>query len=219
MTESSGKGRTEGLPQLPDDVLLVGPPCLLVIDVQHDFMDTTGSCYNIGAEHTVAPTAKLIATFRAHGLPVIFTREVHRPNLIDAGLEADPHYHVPPHTVEGTIGVEIVDSLAPRPGEFVVDKRRYSCFLGTELDLLLKGFRTETLVICGVSSDVCVHWTAGEAWQRDYHVRVVEDCTAGTSVDDHDASMLILRNLCSGGRKIVSDDILSALAATALVTA
>jgi nicotinamidase-related amidase len=70
-----------------------------------------------------------------------------------------------------------------------------------------------------LASDVCVHWTAGEAWQRDYHVRVVEDCTAGTSVEDHDASMLILHNLCSAGRKIVSGDILSALAATALVTA
>jgi nicotinamidase-related amidase len=203
---------------MPDDVMLVGSTCLLIIDMQHDFMDTTGSCYNIGAEHTIAPTAELIASFRAAGLPVIFTREVHRPQLADAGLEAFPSYHVPVHTVVDTMGVEIIDELAPLPGEMVVDKRRYSCFLGTELDLLLKKDQIDTIVICGVSSDVCVHWTAGEAWQRDFHVRVVEDCTAGTSLEDHDASMLILRNLCSGGRKIVSNDILQAVASSALVS-
>jgi biuret amidohydrolase len=219
MAEPTIKGRSAGLPPLPGDVMLVGSPCLLIIDMQHDFMDTTGSCYNIGAENTIAPTAELIAAFRSSGLPVIFTREVHRPDLVDAGLEADPNYHVPAHTVVDTLGVEIIEPLAPRSTEFVVDKRRYSCFLGTELDLLLKRFRTDTLVICGVSSDVCVHWTAGEAFQRDFHVRVVEDCTAGTSLDDHDASMLILRNLCSGGTRVLSDDILHALAATALVSA
>jgi nicotinamidase-related amidase len=218
MLESSGIGRSAGLPPLPDEVMLVGSPGLLLIDMQHDFMDTTGSCYNIGAEDTITPTAELIAAFRSAGLPVIFTREVHRPHLADAGLEADPNYHVPIHTVEGTMGMEIIDELQPLAGEMVVDKRRYSCFLGTELELLLKRDRIDTIVICGVSSDVCVHWTAGEAWQRDFHVRVVEDCTAGTSLEDHDASMLILRNLCSGGRKIVSSDILRAVAASALVS-
>src|ERR1700733_7154039 len=110
----------EGLPPLPDDALLVGRPCLLIIDMQHDFMDRTGTCYNVGAEDTIAPTAELISSFRAHGLPVIFTREVHRADLVDAGLEADPNYHVPVHTVEGTLGVEIVEPLVPLSTERVV---------------------------------------------------------------------------------------------------
>ena len=211
------KGRSEGQPLLPDEAMLVGNPCLLVIDMQHDFIDIDGPCYNVGAEYTVGPTIELIATFRSRGYAVIFTREVHRPDLVDAGLEGDPRYHVPIHTVQDTRGVEILESLQPLPTELVVDKRRYNCFLGTELDLLLRRSLIETLVICGVSSDICVHWTAGEAFQRDFHVRVVEDCTAGTSVEDHDASMLILRNLCSSGRKILSADIVTALTAQSSV--
>jgi biuret amidohydrolase len=206
-------GRMQGHPGLADDRLIVGRVALLVIDMQHDFMDADAACYNIGAEKTIPPTAELLAAFRDVGLPIIFTREMHRPGRVDAGLEADPAYNVPIHTEEGTRGAEIIPPLAPLPGELVVDKRRYSCFLGTELELLLKIERVDTLVICGVSSDVCVHWTAGEAFQRDFHVRVVEDGTAGTSLIDHEASLLILRNLCSGGRAVLSTDILNALKA------
>jgi nicotinamidase-related amidase len=214
-----GTGRFEQLPLLPDDRLLPGRPLLLVIDMQYDFMERTAPCYNLGAEHTVEPTARLIDAFRQQGLPIIFTREVHRPGRVDAGLEADPHYGTPAHTVEGTRGVEIVAPLAPLPGELVVDKRRYNCFLGTELELLLRLDPVDTLVIVGVSSDICVHWTAGEAFQRDYHVRVVEDCTAGTSLADHEASLLILRNLCSGGRTVTSDDVLGVVLGAATVDA
>ena len=171
-----------GFSPLPDSRILVGRPALLVIDMQHDFVDADGPCYNVGAEETVAPTMMLIELFRQRELPVIFTREAHRPGRVDAGLEADPSYHTPPHTVEGTRGYAIVEALAPRATELIIDKRRYSCFLGTELELILRSQSVETLVVCGVSSDVCVHWTAGEAFQRDFHVRVVEDCTARGSV-------------------------------------
>jgi nicotinamidase-related amidase len=211
VTPAASKGRFDHLPLLPDSRLLPGRPLLLVIDMQYDFMEPSAPCYNIGAEATVEPTARLIDAFRRDRLPIIFTREAHRPGRVDAGLESDPDYQTPAHTVEGTRGFEIVEALRPAPGELVVDKRRYSCFLGTELELLLHLDPVDTLVICGVSSDICVHWTSGEAFQRDYHVRVVEDCTAGTSLADHDASLLILRNLCSGGRAITSDNILQSL--------
>jgi nicotinamidase-related amidase len=206
------KGRLAGFTPLPNSHLLVGRPALLVIDMQHDFVDADGPCYNIGAEHTIEPMLGLIELFRQRELPVIFTREAHRPDRADAGLEADPNYHTPPHTIEGTRGYAIVDALVPRESEFVIDKRRYSCFLGTELDLILRSLEVQTLVVCGVSSDVCVHWTAGEAFQRDFHVRVVEDCTAGLSLADHAASLLVLRNLCSGGRAVFAADIAAALA-------
>ena len=203
----------EGFAPLPDERIIVGKPVLLIIDMQHDFMDLDAPCYNLGAELTVAPTARLIEMFRRLGLPVIFTREAHRPGRVDAGIEADPDYHIPVHTVEDTYGYEIVEALAPESGELIVDKRRYNCFLGTELELLLRTAAIDTIVICGVSSDMCVHWTAGEAFQRDFHTRVVEDCTAGMGQADHEASLLMLRNLCSGGRAITSDDIVDALEA------
>jgi nicotinamidase-related amidase len=96
----------------------------------------------------------------------------------------------------------------------VVRKRRYNCFLGTELELLLKALSVDTLLVTGVSSDVCVHWTVGEAFQRDYRVRVLEDCVAGTSEDDHAASLLIMRNLVTAGQGFTSRDLEAALAHT-----
>lgn len=216
MDRAGARGRMEGFPLLPDDQLIVGSPALLVIDMQHDFMDRTASCYNIGAENTIEPTRTLLAEFRALGLPVIFTREMHRPGRIDAGIEADPNYGIPAHTVEGSLGAEIIEELAPLPHEWVVDKRRYNCFLGTELELLLKNMHIDTLVICGVSSDMCVHWTAGEAFQRDFHVRIAEDCVAGMSLLDHDASLLLLRNLCSGGRALDAATLVEALRSRSL---
>lgn len=192
--------------------LLIGNPALLIVDMQHDFMDPTAGCYNVGAERTVAPTAAAISAVRAASLPIIWTMEAHRANGADKGLENSPDCVFAPHTVEGTRGIEIVDELAPKHDDLVVRKRRYSCFLGTELDLLLKGLRVDTLLVTGVSSDVCVHWTVGDAFQRDYHVRVLEDCVAGTTEEDHEASLLIMRNLVSGGQAFRSRDLLQALA-------
>jgi nicotinamidase-related amidase len=193
--------------------LLVGRGALLVIDMQHDFVDLEAGCYNVGAEDTIAPTAAAIAAMRRAGLPVVWTMEAHRASGIDGGLENSADCVFAPHTVEGTRGIEIVPDLAPGPDDLVVRKRRYNCFLGTELDLLLKALRVDTLVVTGVSSDVCVHWTVGEAFQRDFHVRVLEDCVAGTTREDHEASLLIMRNLVSAGQRFVSADLTAALAA------
>jgi len=192
--------------------LLLGRSALLVIDMQHDFVDLDAGCYNVGAEHTVAPTAAAIAAMRRAGLPVIWTMEAHRASGIDGGLENSADCVFAPHTVEGTRGIEIVPELAPGPDDLVVRKRRYNCFLGTELDLLLKALRVDTLLVTGVSSDVCVHWTVGEAFQRDFHVRVLEDCVAGTTREDHEASLVIMRNLVSAGDRFTSSDLVSALA-------
>jgi nicotinamidase-related amidase len=197
--------------------LIVGRVALLVVDMQHDFVDLDAGCYNVGAEHTVAPTAAAVAAMRQAGLPVIWTMEAHRPSGLDGGLENSADCIFAPHTVEGTRGIEIVPELAPGPDDLVVRKRRYNCFLGTELDLLLKALRVDTLIVTGVSSDVCVHWTAGEAFQRDFHVRVLEDCVAGTSLEDHEASLLIMRNLVSAGTRFTSADLTDALAREGVV--
>ena len=191
--------------------LIAGRAALLVIDMQHDFMAPGASCYNVGAEDTVAATAGAIAAMREAGLPVIWTMEAHRPGGIDGGLENSPDCSFAAHTVEGTRGIEIVDELAPGPEDLVVRKRRYNCFLGTELDLLLKALAIDTLLVVGVSSDVCVHWTVGEAFQRDFHVRVLEDCVAGTSVSDHEASLQIMRNLVTAGQRFTSADLAATL--------
>jgi biuret amidohydrolase len=202
--------------------LLKGRTALLVVDMQHDFLDKDAGCYAPGSEEIVPRVARLIDAAREAAFPVIFTQEAHRPGGVDAGREADsgagagypgggPGSPVPPHCVEGTRGIEIVDELAPIPGDLRISKRRYSCFLGTDLDLLLRNLGVETLLVTGVDSNVCVLWTVGEAFQRDYHVRVVEDCVAGSNAEEHEAALLIMRALVSGGRSVVSEDVIAAL--------
>jgi biuret amidohydrolase len=204
--------------------LIVGQPALLVIDMQHDFLDEGVPLEAVGGRDIIPAVARTVAAARQAGVPVIYTQEAHRPGRVDSGREADPgmgtDYYpgssgdqpLPEHCVEGTRGIEIVDELACAPGDFRVLKRRYSCFLGTDLDLLLRGLRVETLLVTGVDSNVCVLWTTGDGFQLDYHVRVIEDCTAGTSPEEHEAALLIMRALTMG-RPILSAEVIDALAA------
>ena len=202
--------------------LIVGRPALLVIDMQHDFLDEGVPLEAAGGRDIIPALAATVAAARAAGVPVIYTLEAHRPGRVDSGREADPgmgkDYYpdgsegrpLPEHCVEGTRGIEIVSELACAPGDLQVLKRRYNCFLGSDLDLLLRGLRVETLLLTGVDSNVCVLWTAGEGFQRDYHVRVLEDCVAGTSLEEHAAALLIMRALTMG-RPVYSAEIIAAL--------
>ena len=70
-----------------------------------------------------------------------------------------------------------------RPDDYFIRKRRYSCFFGTDLEILLKGLKAQTLFLIGGMTDVCVHYTFVDGHQHDYYCRVVEDCVGGTSDD------------------------------------
>jgi nicotinamidase-related amidase len=202
--------------------LIVGRPALLVIDMQHDFLDEGVPLQAAGGRDIIPAVATMVAAARDANMPVIFTQEAHRPGRVDSGREADPgmgkdYYQgvageqpLPEHCVEGTRGIEIVAGIGFAPGDLRILKRRYNCFLGTDLDLLLRGLRAETLLVTGVDTDVCVLWTAGEAFQLDYHVRVLEDCVAGTSHEAHDAALLIMRGLTMG-RPVLSAEVIAAL--------
>lgn len=191
--------------------LIVGKPALLVIDMQHDFLDRDAPCRCLGAQEIIAPIAEMVSSMKRASQPVIWTRELHRPGGIDAGRESDPGYPLRQHTIEGTHGAEIIEELSPEPADLCVSKRRYNCFLGTDLELILNSLKVETLLITGVTSTACVHWTVGEAFQRDYHVRTLEDCVAGTTREAHEASLLLMRQLVTPGRRIMSRDVLGDL--------
>ena len=82
--------------------------------------------------------------------------------------------------------------------DYTIKKRRYSSFFGTDLEILLKGLKAETLILCGGLTDVCVHYTFADAHQMDYYVRVVEDCVAGSSREAHEASLKAMEYLQTG---------------------
>ena len=191
--------------------LLVGNPVLLVIDIQKSaFLEN----YDGGIPKMTAYTQamrqarKVIDAARANDVPVIFFQEAHRPNMIDFGRELDGTEDV--HCVEGREGTEIADEIVGlRPDDYVIKKRRYSCFIGTDLDILLRGLRADTLVMVGGLTNVCVHYTFADGHQKDFYCRVVKDCVGGSSDDAHDAALNAMEYLQTGAVRL-SEEVISA---------
>ena len=135
---------------------------------------------------TIEPIRQLLTAARAAGLTVIHTREGHRPDLADAppsklargGLpsvigSAGPMGRI---LVRGEPGHDIIPELYPVAGEPVVDKPGKGSFCETDLDLILQNRGIKTLIVCGVTTEVCVHTTVREANDRGYECLVPSDC-------------------------------------------
>jgi nicotinamidase-related amidase len=113
--------------------------------------------------------------------------EIHRKEMVDFGRLLDGIE--PVHCVEGTEGVELRPETQPQDGEWLIQGRRYSKFLGTDLDLLLRGLGADTLLCSGFLTDVCLHYTVVDAHQLDYHVYVAKDATAGSNPEASQAAL------------------------------
>ena len=181
--------------------LIEGKPVLVVIDIQGGdsstdepsaipFMSGYGECMDR------APA--IIDAARAADIPVVFFQEAHRRDLIDFGRELDGAEGV--HLLEGDPGTEIDPAVGMRADDYFIRKRRYSCFFGTEFEILLKGLKAQTLILIGGHTDVCVHYTFVDGHQHDYFCRVVEDCVAGSSLAAHDAALSAMQYLQSDAR-------------------
>jgi len=187
---------------------IVGQPALIVIDIQAStFIDagTERSIPNMaGYRDRMDAACDLVDAARAAEIPVIFIQEAHRPDLIDFGRELDSSETV--HCLEGDPRTELaVEQLKITDADYTIKKRRYSAFFGTDLEILLKGLKAETLILCGGLTDVCVHYTFVDAHQLDYYTRVVEDCVAGSGEDAHEASLAAMEYLQSGARCSLDD--------------
>ena len=169
---------------------ITGNPVLIVVDIQGgstSSLPTPGIPVMSGRAERAPRVRDLIAHCRDSGVPVVFIQEVHKPNLIDIGRELDGAEG--PHCLEGEESTELASWLEPRPEEFVVRKRRYSAFFGTELEIVLKAYKAETVMLVGGLTDICIHYTAADAHQHDYAVRVLTDCVAGSSERAHTAAL------------------------------
>ncbi|MFT4215059.1 MAG: isochorismatase family cysteine hydrolase [Microbacterium sp.] len=174
-----------------------GNAVLIVVDIQGGNIPREQSRSEIpmmgtGATNRHRQTG-LIDACRAAGVPVVFIQEVHKPDLVDIGRELDGAEG--PHCIEGWPETELGTGIEPLPGEFLIRKRRYSAFFGTELEIVLKAYRAETVILIGGLTDVCIHYTAVDAHQHDYHFRVVTDCIGGSSKEAHDAALRAMEYL------------------------
>jgi nicotinamidase-related amidase len=191
-------------PSLVDTALdpahLVGNTVLIVVDIQGGSGEPSAAADGGGIPIDLTGRAerkprvrRLIDRCREAGVPVVWIQEVHKRTLIDIGRELDGAEG--PHCLEGDDATEIASWLDPQPDEFVIRKRRYSAFFGTELEIVLKAHRAETVMLIGGLTDVCIHYTAVDAHQHDYRVRVITDCITGSTRQAHDNALEAIRYL------------------------
>lgn len=174
---------------------------LMVIDMQNAFCHPEGSLATKRSLDTsalqgaVQPCRILVDAARAKSLPIIFTQYVYRADYADAGWwmrEVTPEVMGSGSLAAGTWDVDFVDGLKPQARDIVVQKNRPSAFYSTLLESYLRSMAIESLVICGVTTNICVETTARDAGQRDYRTFVVADATAEMEADRHDAALKAL---------------------------
>ncbi|BAU05321.1 cysteine hydrolase [Fischerella major NIES-592] len=168
---------------------------LISIDFQ-TYVFTGGSLAIVGAAEVLPKAKQVLVAARQAKLPIIHTQEVHRKQMVDFGRELDGAEQV--HCLETWPGTEIYKELTPMEGEFVIVKRRYSCFFSTDLEILLRGLKVDTLVFMGTMTNVCVHYTAVDAHQRDYYFHVIADCCAGSDWEAHWSALKAMEYLQAG---------------------
>jgi nicotinamidase-related amidase len=141
---------------------------------------------------------------RAAGVMVVHTREGHLPDLSDcppekllrsrlAGAEIGSTGPLGRLLVRGEYGHDIIDRLQPRPGETVIDKPGYGAFHCTELERLLRERGARTLILCGVTTEVCVHSTLREAIDRGFRCITVGDACAASNPALQEAALEMIR--------------------------
>ena len=163
---------------------------LLIIDMQQE----DGFVLE-NFDRVVAHAAALLDTARHQRMPVIYTRHINQadgsdlprgePRAADGG---------PSSYRAGTRQVEIIERLAPQPDELIIDKGRYSAYHRTDLDARLKSLEVDTLIVCGVLTDVCVLSTVFDAFALGYHIRLVSDACTTTTLAGHYSALLIMAN-------------------------
>ncbi|MEM8716931.1 MAG: isochorismatase family cysteine hydrolase [Cyanobacteria bacterium P01_A01_bin.3] len=183
---------------------------LICVDFQTGVFTGEGNLPHVGAAEVLPKAKQVLAAARAAKLPIVHLQEVHRKEMVDFGRELDGSEAI--HCLETWASTQHYHELAPIDGEFPIVKRRYSGFFATDLDLLLRGLKVDTVLLMGAMTNVCVHYTAVDAHQLDYHIHVIEDCCTGSDWEAHWAALTAMEYLQSGAR-VMHDEVVEALSA------
>jgi len=173
---------------------------LLVIDMQQFFLDPDSPMFTCGGLAILPSLKRLIDVFRVAGRPVIYTRHVHHPDHLDAGIM---EWWWEGLCLEGSPESEVHQDMSPFTGDKVVLKHRYSLFYNMDLETVLRCLKIEDLVISGIMTNMCCESTARDAYYRDYRVFFLADATGTINEEVHLASLL---NLAFGFANVTTVD-------------
>jgi len=196
---------------MPSDPLAAFDPrrtALLVIDMQRDFLHPDGYAARAGMDiaplrAAIGPVGRLLAAARAAGLTIVHTREGHLPDLSDcpptklarsrnAGAQIGSPGPMGRLLVRGEHGHDFIDDLQPLPGEIVIDKPGYSAFEHTALAQVLTTRTIDTLLLCGITTEVCVSSTLRAAVDRGYRCFTLGDACASADRSLHAAALRMI---------------------------
>ena len=172
---------------------------LIVVDVQNDFVSPEGSAGkrgdDVGAAMAMIPNLTgLIDQARKVGLTVVYIRTTHSDWTDTASWIYRTSQKSGLSTCrEGTWGAEFYDGIAPLPSERVVIKHRYSAFINTDLNTVLKARGIQSILVCGVATNVCVETTARDGYMYDYYVTMIDDCSAAYDAKLHMSTLENIR--------------------------
>jgi len=179
----------------------------VIIDMQRDFLEPNGFGESLGNDVSllrtaIPPCSAMLKSCRENGVLVIHTREGHRPDMTDAPLakvqRGSPSMRIGDTgpmgriLIRGEPGHDIVAELMPVPGEPVLDKPGKGAFYQTDLELMLRNRGIETLLIAGVTTEVCVHTTVREANDRGFRCIVLGDCCGSYFPDFHETGLKMI---------------------------
>lgn len=184
---------------------------LIVVDMQNAFCHKEASFTKMGADMQLCIDAipgcrRLVDAAHAASVPAIYLQSDWRADYSDGGIIFNEILGAMAEVkalVTGTWDAEIVEELTPGEQDYVIKKNRFSGFCNTQLEPLLTSLRVERLVVCGVTTNICVESTVRDAAQRDYRCFVVKDAVGEVNQEMHDAG---LRSMEYAFAKVVTVD-------------
>ncbi|MGA2393898.1 MAG: isochorismatase family cysteine hydrolase [Candidatus Lustribacter sp.] len=194
------------------ELVVPAKSAVLVVDVQNDYCHPDGALGKAGlptgaAMDMLPNLQRLLAAARAGGTPVIFIKTTHTPETDSeswtwrsAGISGGV-------CRQDTWGAEFTE-VAPTDDEPVVIKHRYSAFINTRLDSVLRTLKIENLIMTGVSTNICVESTARHGYMLDYHIVFLSDCTAAYTPEEHEGALYNMRT--HFGVVATADDVIAA---------
>lgn len=186
----------------------LGKTALVIIDMQRDFLEPGGFGETLGNDvsqlaSAVGPCRAVLKAARELGMLVVHTREGHLPDLSDAppakvergapSLRIGDPGPMGRILIRGEAGHDIVDTLYPQAGEVVIDKPGKGAFYATAFGDVLKQHGIENLLVCGVTTEVCVNTTVREANDRGYRCVVLGDCCGSYFPEFHEMGLKMIK--------------------------
>lgn len=174
---------------------------IIVVDMLNDFIYGKLKCERA---HRIIPNVKkLLEKAREKKVPIIYSNDAHLPIDKELGVWGQ-------HGMKGTEGAEVIADIKPQKVDYVRDKRAYSGFFATDLDMLLRDLDVDTVIITGLHTHICVRHTSADAFFRGYKIIIPEDGVDSFTQEDHERGLEYLK-MCYKAQVMKTDELIKKL--------